>query len=597
MPGEDLDSLGTYDEELKKFAKIPGEIADAIQNLNLYASDVNRTFGQMRQRISDAVREISLATPELNKVGGTAKDATQTIIDTSSALKKNVIASSEAITELFTTSKVLGKDVESIVSTMTDVGIQFGNVQENMVGAVNYVQSIGMNTQQIMGDVVNNAELMNRFNFDGGVLGLTKMAAQSAMLRANMRDAENFAEKVFEPEGAIETAAAFQRLGISVGALSDPFALMNASINDPAGLQMSLAEAAKKFTIFDEKTKSFKIDPGGIRQMRELAKAAGMSYDNFTKMGLAAANSERLFSQIRFAGNLSEEDKMYISSIAEMKGGEYQIKVRDEKGEEVFKNIRDLSEEQLKQAVEQNKKEPKTMEEIAKAQMDTGKLMAGDIASIRNRIVYGVAGADGVRQIPEITRKLGESVTDALQKIAPETKDIQNVTGKAITELGKSMADVIQGNKSFQDVGKELMDKLKGSGVDISQFADKMGTLPEKLMDSVYEKFKDDRSELGKMISGYLKPGSSARGEFQKGMKSTMDLGKMTKSAQVTENKTVTHDGKITFEFKSDGSMDPQVVRTIEKWVESQEGSKKLYTLLSTMKDATGQSILEKAKK
>ena len=597
MAGEDLDSLGTYDEELKKFAKIPGEIADAIQNLNLYASDVNRTFGQMRQRISDAVREISLATPELNKVGGTAKDATQTIIDTSSALKKNVIASSEAITELFTTSKVLGKDVESIVSTMTDVGIQFGNVQENMVGAVNYVQSIGMNTQQIMGDVVNNAELLNRFNFDGGVLGLTKMAAQSAMLRANMRDAENFAEKVFEPEGAIETAAAFQRLGISVGALSDPFALMNASINDPAGLQMSLAEAAKKFTIFDEKTKSFKIDPGGIRQMKELAKAAGMSYDNFTKMGLAAANSERLFSQIRFAGNLSEEDKMYISSIAEMKGGEYQIKVRDEKGEEVFKNIRDLSEQQLKQAVEQNKKEPKTMEEIAKAQMDTGKVMAGDIASIRNRIVYGVAGADGVRQIPEITRKLGESVTDALQKIAPETKDIQNVTGKAITELGKSMADVIQGNKSFQDVGKELMDKLKGSGVDISQFADKMGTLPEKLMDSVYEKFKDDRSELGKMISGYLKPGSSARGEFQKGMKSTMDLGKMTKSAQVTENKTVTHDGKITFEFKSDGSMDPQVVRTIEKWVESQEGSKKLYTLLSTMKDATGQSILEKAKK
>jgi len=597
MAGEDLDSLGTYDEELKKFAKIPGEIADAIQNLNLYASDVNRTFGQMRQRISDAVREISLATPELNKVGGTAKDATQTIIDTSSALKKNVIASSEAITELFTTSKVLGKDVESIVSTMADVGIQFGNVQENMVGAVNYVQSIGMNTQQIMGDVVNNAELLNRFNFDGGVLGLTKMAAQSAMLRANMRDAENFAEKVFEPEGAIETAAAFQRLGISVGALSDPFALMNASINDPAGLQMSLAEAAKKFTIFDEKTKSFKIDPGGIRQMKELAKAAGMSYDNFTKMGLAAANSERLLSQIRFAGNLSEEDKMYISSIAEMKGGEYQIKVRDEKGEEVFKNIRDLSEEQLKQAVEQNKKEPKTMEEIAKAQMDTGKVMAGDIASIRNRIVYGVAGADGVRQIPEITRKLGESVTDALQKIAPETKDIQNVTGKAITELGKSMADVIQGNKSFQDVGKELMDKLKGSGVDISQFADKMGTLPEKLMDSVYEKFKDDRSELGKMISGYLKPGSSARGEFQKGMKSTMDLGKMTKSAQVTESKTVTHDGKITFEFKSDGSMDPQVVRTIEKWVESQEGSKKLYTLLSTMKDATGQSILEKAKK
>lgn len=594
---EDLDPLGSYLEELQKIPGVAGQIADAIQNLNLYASDVNRTFGQMRQRIGDAVREIALATPELNKVGATAKDATDTIIATSSALRKNVVASSEAITELFTTSQVLGKDVESIVSTMTDVGIQFGNVQENMIGAVNYVQSIGMNTQQIMGDVVNNADMMNRFNFEGGVMGLTKMAAQSAMLRANMRDAENFAEKVFEPEGAIETAAAFQRLGVAVGVLGDPFALMNASINDPAGLQASLAEAAKKFTSFDEKTGQFKIDPGGIRQMKELAKAAGMSYENFSKMGLAAANSERIFSQIRFAGNLSEEDKMYIASISEMKGGEYQIKVRDEKGEEVFKNIRDLSEEQLKQAVEQNKKEPKTMEEIARAQMDTGKVMAGDIASIRNRIVYGVAGADGVRQIPELTRKLGESVTDAFKTLAPETKDIQNITGKAVNELGKSMVDVIQGNKSFQDVGKELMDKLKNSGVDVSKFADKMGTLPDKLMDSLYEKFKDDRTEVGKMISGYLKPGTSARGEFQKGMKSTMDLGKMAKTTQVTENKTVTHDGKITFEFKSDGNTDPQVVRTLENWVRSQEGSKKLYDLLANMKDNTGQSILEKVKK
>lgn len=591
------DKIGSAKEEFEKFGSIPSQIADAVQALNLYASDVNRTFGQMRQRISDAVREISLATPELNKLDATAKDATETIIAASSATKRNVVASSEAITELFATSKVLGKDIESIVSTMTDVGIQFGNLEENMIGAVNYVQSIGMNTQQIMGDVVYNAELLNKFNFEGGVMGLTKMAAQSAMLRANMRDAENFADKVFDPEGAIETAAAFQRLGVTTGLLGDPFALMNASINDPAGLQMSLAEVAKKFTAFDEKTGSFKIDPGGIRQMKELAKAAGMSYENFSKMGLAAANSERVLSQLKFTGNMSEEDKMYIASIAEMKGGEYQIKVRDEKGEEVFKNIKDLNEEQLKQAIEQNKKEPKTMEEIARAQMDTGRVMAGDIASIRNRIVYGVAGADGLRQLPELTRKLGESVTDAFQKVAPGTEDIQKLTGNAISELGKTMVDVIQGNKSFQDVGKELMDKLKGSGVDISKFADKMGTIPEKLMDSLYERFKDDRTEVGKMISGYLKPGSSRRGEFQKGMSSTMDLGKISKNVNVTETKNVNHDGKITFEFKADGSMNREVVRSIEKWIESQEGSKKLYTLLSGMKDATGRSILEKVDK
>ena len=75
--------------------------------------------------------------------------------------------------------------------------------------------------------------MMNRFNFQDGVMGLTKMAAQASMLRFDMSKTADFADKVMNPQGAIEMASAFQRLGVMAGDLVDPFVLMDKSINDP----------------------------------------------------------------------------------------------------------------------------------------------------------------------------------------------------------------------------------------------------------------------------------------------------------------------------------------------------------------------------
>lgn len=610
-------------EEGKKLFDIDGYlrgIASATVALNTYAGNVNKVFGGVRERVGEIVREISIAAPKITGFGGSAADAARVMIDVSRALQKNVVASADSVKELFVTSKVLGQDVETVVEKMTDVGVGFGQVQENMKGAVDYVKSVGMNTSQIMSTVLENMEMMNRFNFEEGVQGLSKMAVQSALLRSDMRRIGEFADKVMNPEGAIETAAAFQRLGVTTGMLADPFALMNASINDPEGLQQSIADVAQRFTYFDDKTKTFKIDPGGIRQMHELAQAAGMSYREFSKMALGAANANKVMSELSFAGNLSEEDKMYIASIAQMgDGGEYQIKVRqDEKGEAVFQNIRDLSAEQLKQAVEMNKKEPVTMEDIARAQLDTGKAQAADIAEIRNRIVYGFTGTRALSELPELTRRLGEGVTDALKKAAPEniTRGLDN----SIDELGKMMIPVLEGKKSFDEVSGDIIKKLQSSGVNVTQdLMKELSDLPKQMMSSIYEKFKGDSTSVGKEIAKYLDPRSETRQKLERGFKDRMertpDAQRATSAVQryaetsrtasqvqrtqqttVTETKKITHDGKITFDFTSDGKTDPNVVRILQQWVDSQEGSQKLYQILANMKDETGQSIKDKTK-
>ena len=65
-------------------------------------------------------------------------------------------------------------------------------------------------------------------------------------------------------------------MGVSIGNLTDPFALMNDSINDPGALQDSLIKATKQFTQFDEKTKTFKINPQGILTLKAMSEETGI---------------------------------------------------------------------------------------------------------------------------------------------------------------------------------------------------------------------------------------------------------------------------------------------------------------------------------
>jgi hypothetical protein len=191
-----------------------------------------------------------------------------------------------------------------------------------------------------MEDVTGSMGQMNRFQFEGGVKGLAKMAAQASMLRFDMQQTFNLAERVLDPEGAIDVAAAFQRLGVSAGNLADPFALMNQSINDPSGLQNSLADVAKQFTYFDEKTKTFKINPQGVLTLKEMEQQTGVSAREMSKMGLAAAELDQRLSSINAAGLKigSEEDKQYLANIAKMgEGGQYEVKLTDEDGKEQTK--------------------------------------------------------------------------------------------------------------------------------------------------------------------------------------------------------------------------------------------------------------------
>jgi hypothetical protein len=596
---DERDKVKSTEEALKGFTQIGTEIRLNLEQINALASQLNKQFGETRERIGQMEGGLRDVEPFFNTFGDTANEAAKIISQLSIETRKNVIASNESLKELLTISKVIGQEPERFVGPLTDVGIQFGNIQENLEGSVNYVRSIGMNTQEIFNDVVRNSEMMNRYNFEGGVMGLTKMAAQSAMLRVNMNATASLADKVFDPEGAIEVASAMQRLGVNMGMLSDPFALMDATINDPAGLQKSIADVAARFTVFDEKSKSFKIDPGGIRQLREIANATGVSYENLTKMGLAAANSGEIMKQLSFAGNLSEEDKMYVANLAEMKGGDYVIKVgKDEEGKDDFKKLSELSEDQLKATIEASKSAPKSMEDIARAQLSAGEIAAGNLTAIRNNLVGGIADTKGIRDLPELTRGLTETVAKSLRDQLPKKDQVTGVTDDIAKKFGTNLVDVLQGKKSFEDVGKEIVAGLKDKGIQASEY---MSTLPKSLMENLQKQVSEGslaNTELGKKISESLKTADPDK--KIKPITNVSQIGKQVGAVKTANiNQTVKHDGTINIEIKVTGtSDDAESAKTMDKIFKSSEFQQYLYNSITKQaQTANGKTIALKMSK
>ena len=363
-----------------------------------------------------------------------------------------------------------------------------------------------------------------------------------------------------------------------MGMLSDPFALMDATINDPAGLQKSIADVASQFTIFDEKTKSFKIDPGQIRKLREIATETGISYDNLTKMGLAAANSGEIMKQLSFAGDLSEEDKMYVANLAEMKGGDYVIKVgKTEEGKDDFKKLSELSADQLKATIEASKSAPKSMEEIARAQLSAGEISAGNLTAIRNNMVGGIADTKGIRDLPELTRGLTETITNTLREKLPQKDQVTGVTNDIAEKFGANLMEVLQGKKSFADVGKDIVAGLKDKGIQAGEY---MNTLPKTLMDNLQEQVSKGNlgnTEIGKKILESLK--TADPNKKINPITNVSQIGKQisaTKTANI--NQTVKHDGTINIKVDVSGSPDdPEFAKKLDKVFKSAEFQQYLY--------------------
>jgi len=479
-------------------------VGKVVAELDKGASTLLKQFG-MGQEMAQTLRAtMADAVTDVRTLGGDIADVIKTQQDASKALQRNVILSAEVNKDLYATMKVTGQEVGALVSGFKDVGIGAGRVAGEMKKVVDIATQSGVNAADVSAKVLQNMDALNKYNFEGGVSGLAKMAAQASLLRIDMSQTLAFAEKVFDPEGAIEMAAAMQRLGVSQSSLLDPLKMMDLAQNDPAELQNQIAQMSKQFVQLG-KDGNFEIMPGAKRQMREISKAMGIPYEQLTKMALGSAELEDKMSKIRFPDlpGLDEDKQKMIANMAEMgKGGKYEVQIKDEEtGETITKALDQLNEKDVANLEKMANTAPKTMEELAVSQLSVTEKMAADIKSLADQTGLGVARTKAMGSGINLLRDTSTAVRKTL---TPKEMSTKNLAASIDSGIDKSL-DVL---KRLTDGEISQLEARQEIGKNLSKLGSLLNSAYETGMKTAEEqskKIKEDYpifDQLKKLISG-----------------------------------------------------------------------------------------------
>jgi hypothetical protein len=305
IPGLDavISKMTSVNATLGSFTK---EIKDSIETVESTVNSVSRLFAgshQMAQNTRDLLRD---ATPSVAALGGSIGDVAKIQKGVLEGLQTQSSLNTESYKDLYAAGSLVagasenaGVKAAAMIPLFANAGYGINNIGNEMTGILNSAKDLGVTSISVYKQIEGQMGKLALYNFDGGVQGMAKMAAQASLLRIDMSQTLGLADKLFEPDAAVQMSAAFQRLGVQVSSLLDPYKLMDMSRNDPAKLQEEVGKALKSLTYFDEQSKSVRILPGAQGHLREIAKEMGMSSDQVAKWAINAGDLDRKMREIR----------------------------------------------------------------------------------------------------------------------------------------------------------------------------------------------------------------------------------------------------------------------------------------------------------
>lgn len=315
-------------------------------------------------KASISTNQMGISTKDLAKIQGTYGDnvgrtlqLTEEELTSMAALAKGTMMGAEGAGEFAAQMEKFGLSAQDSVDYVQEVS--------------DSSHSMGLNTGKVIKNLQKNMALLNKYNFEGGVKGLSKMAELATKFKFEMQDIASFADTLMTPEGAVEVASKLQVLGGEWAKLGDPFELMYRSRNDIQGLTEDVINATKATAKFDSATGEIMIDPMEMHRLREVANATGMSFDSLANSAKEAAKFDKI--QSGMSNIFDQEDKDFLASMAKFNKKSGQFEVTMQVGNEtVTESINALqkitpsvvnSQQDLKQTLEDRAKQSLTFNE------------------------------------------------------------------------------------------------------------------------------------------------------------------------------------------------------------------------------------------
>jgi len=465
------------------------DTAFAIQQQT--AKQVRETLGQTRVVSNQVKNVIAQASKATGLIGIHADKNIELFGALNASMQRNTFFTDEQITKfqaLGFTANLTAQELAQMATSFDTLGFTTDETLSTMEMMTKEARSYGLNVSQFMAQVNKNLGLMVGYNFKNGVDGLAKMVAQAQALRIDMAQTKTFADGLLDPSKAIETAAGFQMLGGEIGALGDPFKLLNMAQTDMAGLQDELVKMASASVSFNKQTGKFDIPVTQMYRLREAADLANMSYEDFTEMAMNAAQRTEKLKLLDQFNTVPEEQKELIASLGKIgANGNLEITMPDgtvKKIGEGFNELVGSDYGELQKMLDVN-----NMSELDVARASLGYLE--EIKYAQNTLIklmaLNVVQSEGFENLGENLSKSQRLLTNELMKKDPEMElpdtiiegfgtvaTALNVNQKNAEDFADFVAKVVNTISNTIDTGVRMaLDKLDFDDV-ISSFKDKL---------------------------------------------------------------------------------------------------------------------------
>jgi len=437
-------------EILNSFRQEFTQMSSAILNFETQAKKITADIFGQGTAFADSVRlSMAGAAQSTAELGVRVDDLAITYGAIAQQLRTNVMLTEDQIVkfaEFQKATNITAEQVGVLVEGFATLGVGPTEAAKQMSDMAKTSRQYGLNTAQFMEKVGENLKLMNSYNFRDGVEGFTRMVARSQALRINMADVTGLAAKLLDPSEAINLAAQFQVLGGAVGALADPFQLMNMAQNDLEGLQNTILDAASAAVTFNETTGEFQIGATEMRRLRAQADALGMDYEELANTAVKTAERNQKLDYLQFLDATPEQKEM-LASLGQLEDGEVKVKVQNEEGKDVLVSASEALNKYSDQLNKMTDEANLDDREIALRQMNALEEIEKALLDPLIQVQAEVAGSEAFTEIRSTIKGTAESIAEFSDKMIGDS----GVVGESITKF----------YKSFQTGVKELGEKLQ----------------------------------------------------------------------------------------------------------------------------------------
>lgn len=244
------------------------------------------------------------------------------------SLGRSVVLSEQNYNSIVLMSKGLNQSVSEATNMAVEfekIGLGIDDTKKIMEGVLKTSNKTGLSASKLAKTFTENVKLQRQMNFQSGVKGILKLSELSLKLKNDLSYLPGLTEKLFRPEGAIETAANLQILGGALGRLGDPMQLMLKARTAPEELAESIGKATQSYVQFDKKTGSFKMNAMGLDQMREAAQATGISMETLVQQGEEMAKQSKV--KMSISSSIPNDLKELLANKSTFKDGKAVVQI------------------------------------------------------------------------------------------------------------------------------------------------------------------------------------------------------------------------------------------------------------------------------